>query len=180
MKLFYKSVLGGLSIAIASCIYLQFNGIIGAFLFSIGLLLILNMGFKLFTGTVGFIKSKEDVRDNALILFGNTIGTCGSLVLPIGSAGPVVADKLAAPLAITFVEAIICGIFIYSAVACYRKGKDYMVSVCVAGFILCGAEHCIADLCYFIMAGSFSLDAVVFLIVVAIGNAIGALAIDRL
>ena len=71
MKLFEKSILGGLSIAIASCIYLQFNGIVGAFLFSIGLFLILNMGFKLFTGTVGYIKSKEDIRDNLIILIGN-------------------------------------------------------------------------------------------------------------
>lgn len=180
MKLFEKSILGGLSIAIASCIYLQFNGIVGAFLFSIGLFLILNMGFKLFTGTVGYIKSKEDVRDNLVILIGNIIGTCGSLVLPIGSAGPVVAAKLSAPLPITFVEGIICGIFIYSSVACYRKGKDYMVPICVAGFILCGAEHCIADLCYILMANALSFESVLFLLVVATGNAIGALLIDRI
>ena len=49
------------------------------------------MVFKLFAGMVGYIKSKEDVRDNLVILIGNIIGTCGSLVLPIGPAGSVVA-----------------------------------------------------------------------------------------
>lgn len=49
------------------------------------------MGFKLFTSTVGYTKSKEDVMDNLVILIGNIIGTCGSLVLPIGAAGSVVA-----------------------------------------------------------------------------------------
>ena len=180
MKLLEKSLLGGFSIAIASCIYLQFGGIVGAFLFSIGLYLILNMEFKLFTGTVGYIKSKEDVLDNLIILIGNIIGACGSLVFPIGAAAPIVADKLATPLVIVFIEGFICGIFIYSAVASYRKGKDYMVAACVAGFILCGAEHCIADLCYILMANAISFEAIVFLMVVAFGNAMGALSIDRI
>lgn len=61
-------------IAIASYIYLSVGGIVGAIMFSIGLLTILNMGFKLFTGSVGYIKSKDDIRDNIIILIGNIIG----------------------------------------------------------------------------------------------------------
>lgn len=175
-----ESILGGLSIGIASYIYLQTGGLIGAALFSIGLLLILNMGFKLFTGTVGYIKSKEDIKNNCIILIGNIIGACGILVFPTGTAAPIMAAKLATPLIISLIEGIICGIFIYSAVACFRKHKDYMVPVCVIGFIMFGAEHCIADLCYALAARTLSFDVIVFLIVVAIGNAIGALMIDRL
>lgn len=40
---FVKSILGGLMIAIASYIYLSVGGIVGAIMFSIGLLTILNM-----------------------------------------------------------------------------------------------------------------------------------------
>ena len=49
-------------IAIASYIYLSVGGIVGAIMFSIGLLTILNMQFKLFTGSVGYIKSKNDIK----------------------------------------------------------------------------------------------------------------------
>jgi nitrite transporter NirC len=174
-----KSIFGGLSIAIASYIYLQVGGILGAFLFSIGLLLILNMGFKLFTGTVGYIKSKEDFKDNMIILLGNIIGACGSLAFPIASASSLITTKLSTPLLIVLLKGIVCGIFIYSAVACFRKNKDYMVPVCVVGFITFGAEHCIADLCYALYARFFSLDIVIFLLVVTLGNAIGALIVDR-
>ncbi len=61
-------------IAIASYIYLSVGGIVGAIMFSIGLLTILNMQFKLFTGSVGYIKSKNDIKDNLIILSGNIIG----------------------------------------------------------------------------------------------------------
>jgi nitrite transporter NirC len=175
-----KSIFGGISIAIASYIYLQTSGILGALLFSIGLLLILNMNFKLFTGTIGYIKSKKDLRDNVIILFGNITGACGSLAFPVASASSLIATKLAVPLPLVFLKGIVCGIFIYSAVASFRKSKDYMVPVCVVGFITFGGEHCIADLCYILFARGFSIDILIFLIVVALGNAIGALMVDRL
>lgn len=69
---------------------------------------------------------------------------------------------------------------IYSAVACFKKNKDYMVPVCVTGFILFGGEHCIADLCYALAASTFSIDILLFLIVVTIGNSIGAIIVDRI
>lgn len=172
--------MGGISIAIVSYIYLQINGIIGACLFSIGLLLILNMDFKLFTGSVGYIKSKEDLKDNLIILLGNIIGACGILAFPPISASSLIASKLSTPTPLVFLKGAVCGILIYCAVACFRKGKDYMVPACVIGFITFGAEHCIADLCYFLSAGFFSIDVVIFLLVVTLGNAVGALLVDSL
>lgn len=166
-------------IAIASYIYLSVGGVAGAILFSIGLLTILNMGFKLFTGSVGYIKSKDDIKDNTIILVGNIIGACGILAFPHATALSLVASKLVIPLYLVFLKGIICGIFIYSAVACFKKNKDYMVPVCVTGFILFGGEHCIADLCYALAASTFSIDILLFLIVVTIGNSVGAIIIDR-
>lgn len=182
MNLFLKSIMGGVMIAIASVIYLSTGGVIGAILFSIGLLVILNMGFKLFTGTIGYIDlgSPKSINENCLILFGNIIGACGILLFPQDSAVSIVVAKLSIPLFLVLIKGIICGIFIYSAVSCFKKEKDYMVPVCVAGFILFGAEHCIADLCYILAAGMFSYDILIFLIVVTLGNAIGAILIDKL
>lgn len=152
----------------------------GAILFSIGLLTILNMNFKLFTGSVGYIKTIEDVKMNAVILLGNIIGACGILLFPQATAISIISTKLLAPLHLVFIKGIICGIFIYTAVSCYKQGKDYMVLTSVVGFIMFGAEHCIADLCYALAAGVFSIDILLFLIVTVIGNSIGALLIDRL
>lgn len=175
-----KSIFGGIMIAIASYIYLQIGGVMGAILFSIGLLVILNMDFKLFTGTVGYIKDKKDIKNNLIILIGNIVGACFIIFFPCLSATPILFAKMAYPIYIIFIKGIICGIFIYSAVSCFRKGKDYMVPVCIAGFILFGAEHCIADLCYAVAARMFSLEIIIFLIVVTLGNAVGAIIVDRL
>ena len=79
-RLFLKSVFGGISISIASFIYLQTGGVIGAVLFSAGLLMILNLGFKLFTGTVGYFDSAVYVPSNVFILLGNVSGCMASLV----------------------------------------------------------------------------------------------------
>lgn len=98
-------------IAIASYIYLSVGGIVGAIMFSIGLLTILNMGFKLFTGSVGYIKSKDDIRDNIIILIGNIIGACGILAFPHAAALSLVASKLTIPLYLVFLKGVVCGIF---------------------------------------------------------------------
>lgn len=91
-------------IAIASYIYLSVGGIVGAIMFSIGLLTILNMQFKLFTGSVGYIKSKDDIKDNFIILIGNIIGACGILAFPHAAALSLVSAKIAIPLYLVFLK----------------------------------------------------------------------------
>ncbi len=174
-RLFLKSVFGGISISIASFIYLQTGGVIGAVLFSAGLLMILNLGFKLFTGTVGYFDSADYVPSNVFILLGNVSGCMASLVFGHPEAQALVAKKLATPLAMVFAKGVVCGVLIYAAVESFKRKKDYMVPFCVAGFILFGAEHCIADLCYFLSARMMTLHVVLFLLVVASGNGVGAI-----
>ncbi|MCD8045811.1 MAG: formate/nitrite transporter family protein [Clostridiales bacterium] len=41
-------------------------------------------------------------------------------------------------------------------------------------FILCGFEHCVADMFYFSVAGVWSGQAVLRLLVISAGNAVGA------
>ena len=77
------------------------------------------------------------------------------------------------------IKAIVCGIFMYTAVSCFRNSVPYMGPLCVAGFILFGGEHCIADLCYFIASGSFCYEMFPFFVVTLIGNSLGAILIDR-
>lgn len=181
MIMIKKGILGGLSIVVASYIYLQIQGAAGAFLFSIGLLLILNMDFKLFTGTIGFVNNRQDIIDNLKILGGNIMGTCGMALLPpLAASSTLMEAKLNTPLSLLLIKSIVCGGLVYCAVSCYRRRKDYMVVACVAGFILFGGEHCIADLCYIIAARSFSVSTLIFLIVVTVGNIIGAIVTNRM
>ena len=168
-------------IAIATKIFLMVGGgVLGALLFSIGLLVILNMEFKLFTGTIGYIRTIDDFFDNVIILFGNILGACLLVALSPVSAVSILVEKLSVSLLIAFVRAIVCGGLIYSAVHCYKQGKDYMVVACVMGFILCGAEHCIADLCFAIATGVMSFKIFLFLTVVTLGNSLGAIIVDRI
>lgn len=181
MKILSNSILGGVMIAIASYIYLQIGGIAGAFLFSIGLLSILNMDFKLYTGAIGFYHSSlQDMKMLTTILIGNCIGTSLLLMFPNAEAQALVATKLALLPGIVFIKAVVCGMFMYIAVACFRNSAYYMVPVCVAGFILFGGEHCIADLCYFIASNSFDYRMFPFFITTLIGNSTGAILIDKI
>ncbi|WP_281513169.1 formate/nitrite transporter family protein [Bacteroides acidifaciens] len=170
-----KSIWGGISISIASYVYLQTGGIIGAFLFSIGLLIILNMEFPLFTGIVGYIDAVKYVRKNVIVLLGNIIGCQLSSVFCHTAASDIVLQKVNTSAAMTFLESVLCGMLIYIAVECFRKRKDYMVTLCVAAFILSGAEHCIADLCFILIARQMSIEAIRFLSIVTLGNSIGAI-----
>ena len=50
-----RSILAGLTIALAAGIYLVVGGPLGAFMFSLGLLTILHFQFYLFTGKAGLL-----------------------------------------------------------------------------------------------------------------------------
>lgn len=122
----------------------------------------------------------HDIKDNIIILFGNIIGACGMLFFPNPVAATLMVAKLESTALLVFLRGIVCGIFIYSAVYSFKKEKDYMVPVCVIGFIMFGAEHCIADFCYTLAAGIFSFDVLLFLFIVALGNSIGAIIVDKI
>lgn len=51
------------------------------------------------------------------------------------------------------------------------------ILICIPTFILCGFEHSVADIFYFANARIFSGKAVTVVLLVALGNAIGALLI---
>ncbi len=51
------------------------------------------------------------------------------------------------------------------------------ILICIPTFILCGFEHSIADIFYFCNARIFSWQAVLVVLLVALGNALGALII---
>lgn len=174
---FSKSILAGMAIAIGAIIFCALGGgITGALFFSVGLYLVLWFNLNLYTGKVGYINSIKEVPNILLIFIGNALGCALAFtIFPTSFAISIAAAKLSVPLYLVFIKAIICGILIYAGVDQYKKHKDYAPLVIVPAFILAGAEHSIADICYFIIARSFSLEVILFILIVAIGNAIGSL-----
>ena len=153
------------------------NPVLGSFLFSFGLLTIIQLQLPLYTGQIGFAKEKR-ADDLLLIFIFNAIGilicflTCftqKSLNLVQETAN----IKFSKDFLTLLCNGFACGILIHLAVKCKEKIITIMA---VMIFILVGAEHCIADIPYLIL----NLSWINFLkyLVVIFGNSIGALFIQ--
>ncbi|MBQ3012461.1 MAG: formate/nitrite transporter family protein [Clostridia bacterium] len=201
MKILQKIINGamaGIMIAIGGSVFLAcygdgsvLNRTIGAFFFSIALLCICYKGYSLYTGKIGFIPEKHDGDAFAVLLLGllgNLIATVG-LGLAVRYAIPnicsvaeaICASKLTQSFGQTLIRGIFCGILMYLAVSIYRDKKTVVgILFCVPVFILAGFEHSIANMFYFAAAESFSLDTVVYILVVVLGNTIGGMLLPLL
>lgn len=181
-EVFQKSILAGILIGFGVIINLQSSDpVVGALLFSFGLLTIIEMQLLLYTGKIGFLE--EDLMPMLIpILIFNCIGIAITVLL-YGAANPdfntIIAHaasiKFAKGYLTLFINACFCGALIHFAV----KNKVKVLTIfAIMIFILIGAEHCIADFPYLLYAPSF--ENVCKFIEVICGNSMGALIIERL
>ena len=182
----------GICICLGGAVFLAVeNRVVGAVLFSVALLSICLKGYALFTGKVGFLPEdhgKEAVETLLLALLGNAVATVlgGWLVraaLPdLGErALALCTGKLAQPWWGTLVRGGFCGVLMYLAVSTWRDSKTPLgILFCIPVFILSGFEHSIADIFYFAASGLVSLRAFLFLWLVILGNALGAVILPLL
>lgn len=192
-KTLLLAILAGLCIGLGGTVFLSVdNKVVGAALFSIGLLTILAFGFNLFTGKVGYALDNKPSYIGTLVLIwiGNLIGT-GLMAFLVrftrvyDALAPKVEDivstKLNDPPLSILLLAIGCGMCMFIAVDQYKKQhnvvKALFVIFPVMVFILCSFEHCIANMFYFALAGSFTLNTLIYLIIMTVGNSIGGLLI---
>ena len=190
-NIFCRAVMAGLGIAMGGIVYLSVeNQVIGAFLFAIGLYAIVLNGLFLYTGKVGYLVVEEKKKEYLLILLvtwlGNLVGTAlGAFGASntrisgiVSKAESICAVKMGDnPLSI-FILAVFCGILMYIAVDGYKeKGNPVILFLGVSVFILSGFEHCIANMFYFSLAGAWSVKAIVYLLIMTIGNSIGGILI---
>lgn len=182
-----QGISAGLLISIGGSVYLSCdNKYVGAFFFSVALVMICWKGYSLFTGKVGFIAeshTKDDLSVLLLGLLGNTVGVV-AVGFAVAYAIPglretaltVCSAKLGQQFFQTLIRGILCGVLMYLAVSTYKDGKGIAgILLCIPVFILSGFEHSIADMFYFAVSGMTSLRAFGFLWTVILGNAIGAL-----
>ncbi len=180
---FLKSILAGLAISVGGMVYLACeNKAVGAVLFSAGLITVVSFGLNLYTGRIGYVPENGGVffADTVLSIPGNLVGCliAGLLKSPIGAVETLCEAKLAKPLGGVLIDACLCGLLIYICVDIFKKRKTYLgILICIPTFILAGFEHSVADMFYLINARVFHWQAVVFVLVVVAGNAIGGLLI---
>ena len=181
--LIVKSILAGVLIALAGHIYLNCtNKVVGAFLFSIGLIGIIVLQANLYTGKVGYVKSKKDFFELLVILGVNLVSAflVGLLVRNSYDLGLPYESRLLKSEFRIFLDGVFCGMLIYLAVELYKKTSNLApVIMCVMAFILAGFEHSIAD-AYFLGVQGLSLKGIYYMLLIVVGNGVGSLVIRHL
>ena len=194
IEILIKSILAGIMIGIGGTIYLSLdNKIVGSILFAIGLFIIVVYSFNLYTGKIGYLINnfnKKYIRELIITLIGNFIGTFFvGFVLRYTRIYTSISDKAKGLVDIKLNDTLIsililsffCGILMYLAVNTYKEVKDigkYLaVFLGVIVFILCGFEHCIANMYYFSVSSTWSLNTLLYLLVMILGNSLGGILI---
>ncbi len=186
-------IVAGLGIGIGGTVYLSVeNGIVGAFLFGIGLLAVCVFSLQLFTGKIGYLVYNKPsyLIELALTWLGNFLGTFivgvvikYTRIFPkLSRVNEIVDVKLNDGVLSIFILSTFCGILMFIAVDVYKNAKEGVIKAIgvflpVVVFILSGFEHCIADMFYVTLANAWSLHALFYIIVMTIGNSLGGMII---
>ena len=190
LKTFVGGILAGISIAIGGTVFLSLdNKVLGALFFTVGLFAVCTFGFNLYTGKVCYVfdNDREYALGLPVIWFGNL---CGAFLTAAAERatriGPALAEKAAAlcsvklgdgPVSI-FLLSVFCNVLIWLAVEGFKNnphpaGKYLSLFFGVAVFILCGFEHCVANMYYFSMAGMWRWETLGWVLVMTAGNSVG-------
>jgi len=181
--------MAGMSISFGGVVFLSLESkIAGALFFTVGLFMVCSFGFHLYTGKVCYVfdNNREYMMELPVIWLGNLAGTLlvGGLVRMTRISG--ISEKASAMCAVKtgdgllslFILGFLCDIFIYLAVEGYKSitndvGRYLAIFFGVMVFILCGYEHCVADMFYFSVAGAWNGKAVLAILVITAGNSAG-------
>lgn len=202
-------ILSGFTLGVGGMVsFSSDNRYVGAFLFSLGLFTIVQFRYGLFTGKVGYIVNREPayILEVLVTLIANGIGTLFAALLlrqtrfftsPVTGMEQTIEERVSAavdgkihddPLSI-FVLALFCGMLMFTAVEINRQcrakgnfvGALFGVVFPVVVFIICGFNHCVADMFYYFFCGCPDVPAAVLYFTLAIlGNAAGGMLIPAL
>lgn len=163
IKLLRSSIFAGIAIGTAGFGFLAsgvqieaYGSLVGAVLFSFGLLTVVGYKLKLYTGTAGFIL-KNEAGSLFLILLGNIIGCF--LVSMLARITPLAVQDAAQNILELRLRtgALRCGLlgigcgFIMTTAVQFARQKQYLPLLFgVPLFIVCGFTHCVADAFYYL------------------------------
>ena len=179
-------ILAGIIIGCAAWVKMLAPGeIIGALLFSFGLLTICYLNISLFTGKAGAVevKNKNAMIDLLKLLGENLFGVLLFAIVAVMSdywniteaSEYVVYTRLTARYISVFFSAIGCGLLVDISVHIFKtKNTPVAIIFCVPAFILAGMPHCIADSFYYIGGIKLlSFKTIILFFITVIGNFIG-------
>lgn len=167
--------------------------VISALLFTIGLCSVLVFNADLFTGKCSYLVDSDSPLSYSCYLLvvwlGNLIG-CGIIAVFLRCTSfltryqvkisELLLRKLSLPLFDALIFGVLCGALMYIAVDGFNRCKEnnpLLGSTCyilaVVTFILCGFEHCVADMFYILLNGSIKQEQMTFLLTVTAGNLLG-------
>lgn len=191
LKILRSSIFAGICIGTAGFGFLAsgiqaetYGSLVGAVLFSLGLLAVVGYKLKLYTGTAGFIE-KNQVGELFLILLGNIIGClCLALLARVspmdiqGAAQNILELRLRTGSLRCGLLGIGCGFLMTTAVTFARQEKYLPLLFGVPLFIVCGFTHCVADAFYYLCVPVAFMKAHALQILgvyacIVIGNLIG-------
>ena len=191
ISILLKGIYAGIMIGIGGTIYLSIaNQVVGAILFAIGLLTICVYKMNLYTGMIGYILENKLGYLKTLIftLLGNLLGTIIAALLILNTrianisirAREMAIIKISDNYLSIFILSAFCGILMYIAVNNFKKGEDSIIKylsifICVVVFILCGFEHCIANMYYISLAKAWSFKSAISMLFMIFGNSVGAI-----
>lgn len=177
---FVLAIMSGLMIGLGGTVFLMCpNRIVGATLFSFGLLTIICQGFALYTGRVGYFRSYGAVS-LLVTIAGNFVGTflaakAFQLTRHTVDVAAIVEPKLQDGSLSVFMLSVGCGMLMYLAVDSYRKTKSWLfVILPIVIFILSGFEHSIANMFYLSLADAWGWDALRITLIAIVGNGVGS------
>lgn len=182
LKIFIGAIYAGAAIAIGGLAFLITNTPV---LFTIGLLIVCFLGLYLFTGKIPYISSFKELPKLTLIWIGNIIGAFALGILAyyirpdiVVRAGELTAAKLNEGW-LLLPKAILCNVMIFIAVHGWKNlptpMDGFVVIFATATFVICGFEHCIANVFYFSASGQFSVDMIQYIIVNTLFNMLGGI-----
>lgn len=182
-KTIIDSILAGICISLGGVAFLKVGGIVGAVLFSFGLITVVCYKMKLYTGVSGFVETKQDWIELPIIILGNIVG-CALVAAAIKTTIPELVEKAQGIVDgridkgfwnVTLL-AIFCG-FIMTTVVNFARQKMWLPLLFgIPLFIMCGFVHSIADAFYYTLAldwSQWTSQALIVYLASIIGNFIG-------
>ena len=194
MNTFRLAILSGIAVGIAGWGYLACTNIIGAVLFSFGLLTVVGYKLPLYTGTAGFITLRDEqgrscwmsaIGKLLFILLGNITGcllvSLFARLSPIdlgAAAQKILEGRLAIGPLRAGLLAVGCGFIMTTVVTFARENNPLPLLFGVPLFINCGFPHCLADAFYYLTVpvaytGQHLLEVVTLYPCLVIGNFVG-------
>ena len=164
-----KALLAGILIGFGAYAYVSLfneNRLLGAGLFSLGLISVFHLQADLYTGKIGqFPRLKT--KSLLLMLLFNFIGISLLAITVLGNnqlvekCMEIASKKTSIPLLTALITAILCGMIIQLAVDIKKEGPVATI-MCIMLFIRCGFEHCVANIFYFVGSSVFRWQYVLY------------------